>query len=184
MNSSQSFSFRKVITAGVCLALCMLLPFLTGQLPQIGKVLSPMHIPVLLCGFVCGWQYGLIVGLIAPLLRSLCFGMPPLFPTAAAMAFELAAYGAFSGILYKVLPKKIPFLYISLIGAMVLGRIVWVLATLILLGISGQLFTFAATVSGAFTNAIPGIICHILIIPPIVLGLKKAHLTECEASGL
>lgn len=178
MNSSQSFSLKKAITAGVCLALCLLLPFLTGQIPQIGSALSPMHIPVLICGFACGWQYGLVVGLIAPLLRSLLFGMPPLFPTAAAMAFELAAYGAFSGMLYKVLPKKIPFLYTSLIGAMLLGRIVWGLATLILLGISGQTFTFAAFIAGAFTNAIPGIICHILIIPPIVLGLKKAHLTE------
>ena len=178
MNVTQKSSLKKVITAGVCLALCLLLPFLTGQIPQIGSALSPMHIPVLICGLACGWPYGLIVGLIAPLLRSLLFGMPPLFPTATAMAFELAAYGAISGLLYKILPKKIPFLYTSLIGAMLLGRIVWGLAMLVLLGITGQTFTFAAFIAGAFTNAIPGIICHILIIPPIVLGLKKAKLTD------
>lgn len=176
--NTQNLSLKKVITAGVCLALCMLLPFLTGQIPQIGSMLSPMHIPVLICGLVCGWPYGLIIGLIAPVLRSLLFGMPPLFPTATAMAFELAAYGAMSGLLYKLLPQKVIFLYISLIGAMLFGRIIWGIATLILLGITGGTFTFSAFLAGAFTNAIPGIICHIIIIPPIVLGLKKARLTD------
>lgn len=171
-------SIKKTITSGVCLALCFFLPFLTGQIPQIGSALAPMHIPVLICGLVCGWPYGLLVGLIAPILRSLTFGMPPLFPTATAMAFEMAAYGAFSGILYKLLPKKALFLYASLIGSMLLGRIVWGIATLILLGINGQSFTFSAFLAGAFTNAIPGIICHILLIPPIVMGLKKARLAE------
>ncbi len=176
--SSQNLSFKKVITSGVCLALCLLLPFLTGQIPQIGSMLSPMHIPVLICGFICGWPYGLIVGLIAPILRSLLFGMPPLYPTATAMAFELAAYGATSGLLYKILPKKIKFLYISLAVAMLFGRIIWGIVTLILLGISGSTFTFSAFLAGAFTNAIPGIICHVILIPPIVLGIKKAHLAD------
>ena len=175
---SQNFSLRKVTASGVCIALCLLLPFLTGQIPQIGSMLSPMHIPVLICGLACGWPYGLIAGLIAPILRDLLFGMPPLFPTATAMAFELAAYGAMSGLLHKLLPKKVIFLYISLVGAMLFGRIIWGIATLILLGISGGTFTFSAFLAGAFTNAIPGIICHILLIPPIVLGLRKAHLTD------
>ena len=105
--TSQHLSLKKVITSGVCLALCLLLPFLTGQIPQVGSMLCPMHIPVLICGLACGWPYGLVVGLIAPIFRSLLFGMPPLFPTATAMAFELAAYGAISGILYLLLPKKI-----------------------------------------------------------------------------
>lgn len=176
--NTQNLSLKKVITSGVCLALCMLLPFLTGQIPQIGSMLSPMHIPVLICGLACGWPYGLIVGLIAPILRSLLFGMPPLFPTATAMAFELAAYGAMSGLLYKLLPKKVIFLYASLVGAMLFGRIIWGIATMILLGITEGTFTFTAFLAGAFTNAIPGIICHILIIPPIVLGLKKARLAD------
>ena len=85
---------RNVVNAALCLALCMVLPFLTGQIPQIGSALSPMHIPALLCGFICGWPYALVVGFAAPLLRFMLFGMPPLFPTGTAMAFELAAYGA------------------------------------------------------------------------------------------
>ena len=113
---------RKLTYSALFLALCLVLPFLTGQIPNIGSMLSPMHIPVLLCGMVCGWPWGLLVGFIAPIMRSLLFGMPPMFPTAISMAFELAAYGAISGILYKVLPKKPTYTYLSLIVAMIGGR--------------------------------------------------------------
>ena len=75
------------------LALAYVMPFLTGQIPQVGSMLCPMHIPVLLCGFFCGAPWGLAVGFVAPLLRSFTLGMPPMFPTAFCMAFELAAYG-------------------------------------------------------------------------------------------
>jgi thiamine transporter ThiT len=78
-------------------ALGLILPFFTGQIPKVGSMMLPMHIPVLLCGLICGWKYGLMAGAVLPLLRSALFGMPPLFPTAAAMAFELAAYGFLSG---------------------------------------------------------------------------------------
>ena len=97
---------RTMILAAMFLALAYVLPFFTGQIPQVGAMLCPMHIPVLLCGFICGGPWGIAVGFIAPLLRSLTLGMPPMFPTAVCMAFELAAYGAVSGFLYKMLPKK------------------------------------------------------------------------------
>ena len=174
----KNFTLKKLVMAGVCLALCLLLPLLTGQIPQIGSALSPMHIPVLICGFLCGAPYALVVGFIAPLLRSVTFGMPPLFPTATAMAFELAAYGAVSGIMYGLLKKKTINIYVSLIVAMLAGRAVWGVAALICNGIIGNAFTFTAFLAGAFVNAVPGIICHILIIPPIVLGLKKAKLMD------
>ena len=103
------------------LAIALVLPFLTGQIPQIGSMLCPMHIPALLCGFVCGWPWGLAVGFIAPLLRSALFGMPTMFPAAVAMAFELAAYGAVAGLLYRVLPKRTGCIYVALIAAMVAG---------------------------------------------------------------
>ena len=80
---------RKLVFAALLLALAMVLPFLTGQIPQIGQALCPMHIPVLLCGFVCGPIYAMAVGFIAPLLRFALFGMPPIFPTGVSMAFEL-----------------------------------------------------------------------------------------------
>lgn len=116
----------KLTYSALYLAIALVLPFLTGQIPQIGSMLCPMHIPALLCGFVCGWPWGLAVGFISPLLRSVLFGMPDMFPTAVAMAFELAAYGAASGLLYRVLPKKIGSIYAALVLSMIAGRLVWV----------------------------------------------------------
>lgn len=165
---------KNLCLSAVCLALCMVLPFLTGQIPQIGSALSPMHIPVLMCGLLCGWPYGLVIGFIAPLLRFLLFGMPPIMPTGLAMMFELAAYGAFSGLLLKLLPQKIPFLYTSLIGAMLGGRIVWGIVRFILGMLVGPSFTLAAFLSGAFITAAPGILCHIVLIPPVVIGVRRA----------
>ena len=115
----------KLVYSALCLALALVLPFLTGQIPQVGQMLSPLHIPALLCGFLCGWPYGLAVGFIAPLMRSMIFTMPPMYPAAIAMAFEMAVYGTIAGLLYKRLPKKIPYIYVSLISAMIGGRIVW-----------------------------------------------------------
>ncbi len=80
----------------------IVLPFLTGQIPEIGSMLSPMHIPVLICGIICGWKYGILVGAITPILRSVIFHMPPMYPTAISMAFELATYGFVSGLLFKI----------------------------------------------------------------------------------
>lgn len=163
----------KMILAALFLALAFVMPFLTGQIPEIGSMLCPLHIPVLLCGFVCGPVWGIAVGFIAPLLRSLTLGMPPLFPTAVCMAFELAAYGAVTGLMHKFLPKKKPYIYCSLISAMIIGRIIWGVAMLICMGIKGNGFTFTAFIAGAFTNAIPGIIVQIVLIPILVMFLDN-----------
>lgn len=173
----ESINIKKLVLSAVFLALCMLLPFLTGQIQAFGSMLTPMHIPVLLCGFVCGPVYGAAVGTIAPLMRSLIFGMPPPYPTAIAMAFELCAYGFFAGLLYNALPKKAGFVYASLIASMLIGRGVWGIAMLLLL--TGD-FAFSAFLNVAFLTAWPGIILQILIIPPIVLLLKRAKVMERE----
>lgn len=168
---------KKITFSGMFLALALLLPFLTGQMPQIGSALSLMHIPVLLCGFVCGGPYGLIVGFIAPLLRFLIFGSPPIFPVGTAMAFELATYGLSAGLLYKMLPKKLPYIYVSLILSMLIGRVVWGITMFVIAILAANIqFGFAAFLAGAFINAIPGIILHIILIPIIVISLKKATL--------
>ena len=172
-----SLQIRKLTYAALFLALALVLPFLTGQIPQIGSALSPMHIPVLLCGFLVGWPWGLAVGFIAPLLRSVIFGMPVMVPGAVAMAFELAVYGLFSGILYRLLPKKKWSIYVTLIVAMLAGRVIWGIARLIIAGLSGNSFTWALFLAGAFTNAIPGIILHIVLIPIIVMVLEHAGLS-------
>lgn len=166
---------KKLAYSALCLALALVLPFLTGQIPEIGSALSPMHIPILLCGFICGPVWGLTVGAVSPLLRHLLFTMPPLM-AAIPMAFELAAYGLLSGLLYKLLPKKTPFIYASLIGAMLGGRIVWGITKYALTVASGNTFTLSMFIAGAFTQAVPGIICHILLVPVIVIALRRAKL--------
>ena len=163
----------KTIYSSLFLALAYVLPFLTGQIPEIGQMLCPMHIPVLLSGFICGWQWGLAVGFMAPLLRSLTLGMPPIFPTAVAMAFELAAYGAVSGAMKKLLPKKRAYVYPSLFIAMTAGRLVWGLAMLVCTGITKGGFGASAFISGAVLSAIPGIILQIVIVPPLVMTIDK-----------
>ncbi|MDD2648086.1 MAG: ECF transporter S component [Eubacteriales bacterium] len=171
---NKTLSVKNLTISGLMLALALVLPFLTGQIPQVGSALSPMHIPVLLCGFICGGVPAMIVGAIAPLLRFVLFGMPPLFPTGIAMCFELAAYGLLSGIFYRAFPKKVPYLYLSLVLAMVCGRLVWGAARLIMMGLGSSSFSWAVFLSGAVTNAIPGIILHIVLIPIIVLALRRA----------
>ncbi len=173
MNSLQ---IRKMVYAAFCLALTLVLPFLTGQIPEIGSMLCPMHLPVLLCGFLCGWPWGLAVGFLAPLLRSLIFGMPPMFPTAVAMAFELAVYGGLSGLLYALLPRKHITVYIVLVISMIAGRVVWGIVQLILSGVTGNAFTWSAFLAGAVTKAIPGIILQLVLIPVLVIALEMAGL--------
>ena len=171
----------KMTLAALFLALAYVLPFLTGQIPEIGAMLCPLHIPVLLCGFVCGWPWGLAVGFIAPLFRSLTLGMPPPFPTAVCMAFELATYGAMTGWMHRLLPRKKPYIYCSLLIAMIVGRLVWGVAMFICMGINGGSFTFAAFLSGAILQAIPGIIVQIVLIPVLVMVLdhpKILHLGD------
>ena len=169
---------KNIVLAAVCLALCLVLPFLTGQIPQIGSTLCPMHIPVLLAGFLCGPWWAMAVGAAAPQLRFALFGMPPIFPTGTAMCFELAVYGLVSGLLYARLPKKTASIYVSLIGAMLAGRIVWGVVMAVISGVTGSAFTWTAFLAGAFINAVPGIVVHILLIPVAVIALKKAGLIK------
>lgn len=171
MNNNKIF---KMVLSAMFLAMAYVLPFFTGQIPEIGAMLCPMHIPVLLCGFICGWPWGLAVGLIAPLLRSAALGMPPLFPTAVCMAFELAAYGALTGLFYNRLPRKKGFIYVSLLSAMIAGRLVWGIAMMVCMGIKGGSFGTAAFLAGAVTNAIPGIILQIVLVPILVMLSERA----------
>jgi len=183
--SSNKTTAKNLTAAAVCLALCIILPFFTGQIPHIGMALAPMHIPVLLCGFITGPAYAMIVGFAAPLLRMMTFGMPMPF-MAITMCFELAAYGAISGLLYNAFKKKVVFIYLSLVIAMLLGRIVWGLATWQLakaaifpsLPMGWETFGWSEFMSAAFVSAIPGIILHIILIPILVMALRKARVVN------
>ena len=167
-------ALHKGILSAVLLALGIVLPLLTGQIKEIGDSLLPMHLPVLFCGMLCGCGYGATVGAVLPFLRAIIFSMPPLYPNAIWMALELMTYGLTAGIFYKLLKKRgIVGIYVSLIGAMLCGRVVWGISKAILLGLSGKAFGIGAFVAGAFIDSALGIIIQLLIIPPIVKITKK-----------
>ncbi len=174
VKAMKNKSVKNIALSAMFIAIGYVLPFLTGQIPQIGNMLLPMHIPVFLCALICGWKYGLAVGLILPLLRSLILGMPPLYPIAIAMTFEMATYGFVAGFHYeKSRWKCLVSLYRSMLIAMVAGRLVWGAAEIVLLGIRSTAFTWQAFISGALLNAIPGIIIQLILVPAIMLALSK-----------
>ena len=177
MNKHRNAIFNMILSA-MFIALGIVLPFFTGQIPQIGSMLLPMHIPVLLCGLICGWQYGMVVGFITPLLRCALFSMPP-FITALAMAFELMTYGFVTGILYgKCKWKCIVSLYRTILAAMVCGRLVWGFVMMFISGAAGDIFTWQMFFAGAVLNAIPGIILQLILIPAVMLALGKTGLVH------
>ena len=170
---------RNLTLSAFFIALGLVLPLLTGQIQQIGEVLLPMHIPVFLCGLICGWKYGLGVGFVLPLMRSGIFGMPPIYPIAVSMTFELAAYGAIAGFLYgKSRWQCLIALYRSMIAAMLAGRAVWGVAMALMLGFGGPGFTWGAFLAGAFVEAIPGIIVQLILVPAIMLALNRTGLVK------
>ena len=179
----KSALYRMIVTA-LLLALGLVLPFLTGQLPAIGSMLSPLHIPALICGLTCGWGWGAALGLVLPVLRMVIFGMPPA-PAAYPMAFELCAYGLVAGLVYPWLrralnSKPLVAILLSLAIAMVAGRLVGGAAKALMLAggvIPGAPLTFGAFIASYFTGTAVGAAIHLVVIPPIVLALEKAHLS-------
>lgn len=157
-------------------AIAIVLPFFTGQIREIGKMLLPMHLPIFLCGLICGPYYGLIVGLITPIFRSIVVGMPVLYPNALAMAVELASYGFISGFIYKNSKNKTIFsIYKSLIIAMILGRIIWGICQVLLMQMVGNAFTFTLFIANGFLSGIPGIIMQLVLIPIIITAINKTY---------
>ena len=177
-------NIKNITVSGLMTALGMILPMLTGQIPEIGKALLPMHIPVFLCTLICGWKYGAAVGAVLPLLRTAVFGMPPLYPVAVAMTFELAVYGLVTGFLYFKMKRlnSLFSIYISMLTAMILGRIVWGAAEIVLLSIKGNVFTVEMFISGALVSAVPGIILQLVLIPAVMVSLEKAGVVERRAA--
>jgi len=169
----KKFNVKNIVLAGLFLGIGLVLPFVTMQIPAIGNMLCPMHIPILLCGFICGAPYGLIIGFITPIFRGMLFGMPALLPNAACMAFELATYGLVSGLLIRKMKYSILNLYVSLIISMIVGRIVWGLAATVIYHFLGMDFTVQQFITAGFVNAIPGILIQLIIIPTIVDRVKE-----------
>ncbi len=166
---------KKSIITAVCIALCVVLPQAFHAIPNAGSIYCPMHIPVLLCGLICGWQYGLLCGIAGPLVSALITGMPPA-AVLPGMLVECAAYGALTGLMMQLVhTKKVyPDLYISLLVAMLFGRIISGIAKALIF--SAGSYSMTAWVTGSFVTSLPGIIVHLVLIPSIVYALMKAKL--------
>lgn len=173
---NQMTAVKKICIGAVCVALCCVLP-MAFHAVGLGTALSPLHIPALLCGIVCGGGYGLLCGLAGPLLSSVVTGMPgpAMLPS---MVPELMAYGLVTGLMMRFVRtgKLYGDMYISLGTAMVLGRVVGGIAKALVYMGSGEAFTLAIWASSYFVATVPGIICHLILIPVLVLTLTKAKL--------
>lgn len=165
---------KKSILTAVCIALCVVLPQAFHAIPNAGAVYLPMHIPVLLCGLICGAPYGLLCGLAGPALSHLFTGMPPI-GMLPSMLIECAVYGLAAGLMMNIRTKKLYVdLYLSLVVAMVAGRIVSGIAKALIFS-AGE-YSMALWVTGSFVTSLPGIIIQLALIPTVVFALMKARL--------
>ena len=165
---------KKLVFTAVCAALCLVLPMAFHSVPNAGMIFLPMHIPVLLCGLICGWPYGGVCGLIGPLISSLITGMPPaaMLPS---MMVECCAYGFVTGMLMRHVHTKhaVADLYISLVSAMVVGRVVagFAKAWIFTPGVAPFAWVTTSLVAG-----IPGIAIQLVLMPMVVFALTRAKL--------
>ena len=166
---------KRLVLTAVSLALCVVLPMAFHAVPNGGKVMLPMHIPVLLCGLICDAPYGAVCGLLGPLLSSVLTGMPVAAMTPSMMV-ECAAYGLVAGLLLHFVRtgKVYGDLYISLLGAMLVGRLVSG-ATKALFFMAGK-YTMQAWIAASFVTALPGILLQLAVVPSIVYYLMRAGL--------
>lgn len=168
-------NLKKTVVAALCLALCIVLPFAFHTIPNLASILSPMHLPVLLCGILCGPVYGFLCGALGPIISSLATGMP----SAAylpPMICELAIYGLIAGVFYKYIHTKrvVLDMYISLLGSMIAGRIVAAIVKKFIF--VPDSFTLEIWIGSYFVAALPGIISQLIIIPLVVAALTRAKL--------
>lgn len=169
-------SSKRVTLCAVCIALCYALP-IAFHAVALGGILSPMHIPVLLCGLVCGGASGFLCGILGPVLSSLLSGMPPVLML-VRMIPELCAYGLVGGIAMKHIRtgRAAGDVYVSLILAMIAGRIVGGIATAIFFTVTSGVYSVALWFASYFAESVPGIVAHLILVPVLVLALRKARL--------
>ena len=166
---------KKSIITAVCIALCYVIPLMFHGIQNAGNIFCPMHIPVFICGLICGWQYGLLCGIAGPVLSSALSGMPPV-AILPSMMVELAAYGTAAGLMMKLVRTKSTYadLYISLIAAIVCGRVLAGLAKALIFARGS--YSMSAWIAGSVVTSWPGTVIQLVFIPTIVFALMKSHL--------
>jgi niacin transporter len=179
-NMTRVLSFKKTIIAAMLIVVGVILPqAFHGVGPMAGMILLPMHIPILLAGLICGPLYGLVVGFAVPLLSHLVFAMPPAF-ILPAMLCELPVYGIVAGLLMTFVPLKHLYArtYVALVGAMLVGRIVFGVVNTLVFNVGD--YSMQMWLTAAFITALPGIVIQLMAIPSIVVALQKEQLIEIK----
>ena len=163
---------RKLTLTAMCLALGVILPQAFHMIPNAGNIFLPMHIPVLICGFICGPFYGLTVGIITPCLSHIIFSMPPAMML-GQMIVELGVYGLCTGLFNQIITINNELLkyYLVLIISMVVGRITYGICNALLFKAGN--YSLSIWLSAAFIKGLPGIIIQLVLIPTIVKTIKK-----------
>lgn len=172
---SKTAPSKSICITAVCIALCSIMPLVFHSI-GLGTALSPMHIPVLLCGTLCGGIFGTVCGLTGPILSSILTGMPgPAMLT--GMIPELAVYGLATGLLMRFVRtgRTAADVYISLCAAMVAGRIIGGIAKALFFT-GGEGYSLALWASGYFVSTAPGIVCHLIVVPLLVGVLMRPQL--------
>jgi niacin transporter len=151
------------------LALAILFPIVFHQFGMAGRYFLPMHIPVLLAGFISGPIAGMITGLLSPPLSFALTGMPPSYAV-PLMAIEQVLFGLTAGLFYYKLRMNI---YIALLISLILGRIGFAIGLLVL-GLFLELpYGVKTYFSVAVVAGIPGMIIQLVFIPPIVAAVMR-----------
>ena len=173
---SQTNHIWKLSVSGLLIATGLLLPWvfhLVGG-ETTGTLFLPMHLPVLLGGFLLGPLFGCAVGILTPLLSGLLTGMP----AAAVLPFmtvELAVYGLAAGGFYQ--RCRLPSL-VSLLLAQLAGRLVKALVLLALTGVFGLHVPAPLTVLTAVGAGLPGLALQWVALPLLLAALRRGHLIE------
>lgn len=155
---------KKLVLSGFFIACGVILPMVFHMFSMGGSVFLPMHIPVLIAGYFLEPIYAAGVGVITPILSGFFTGMPPLVPVMPIMAFELCGYGLISGLVFSKTNK----VYLSLIIAMIVGRLFAVLGAFVVsLTLVPQINPIMYVVGG-LTTAIPGMLIQLIFIPILI----------------
>lgn len=169
-NMSKKITTKELVLSGLLLGSGIILPMIFHMFGMTGPIALPMHIPVLIGGFLLSPQLSLFLGIITPVISSLMTGMPVMFPMAIIMAFELGTYGLTASLSTRKLKlSPIPSLIISMIA----GRIAAGLTVAVLVQLFGLNMNPLMFVKGAIITGIPGIIIQLIFIPSLIFAVKK-----------
>ena len=161
---------KELVLSGLLLASGIIVPMIFHMFGMTGPIVLPMHIPVLIGGFLLPPQLALVLGIITPIASGILTGMPVMFPMAIIMAFELAIYGLTASLSTRKFKLPIiPSLIISMIaGRIAAGLTVAVLVRMFAVKMDPFLFVKSAIITG-----LPGIIIQLIFIPALLLAIRR-----------